>query len=136
MVSFTIKKAKQYKPNSTSKAFNPAKYEKKQESTSKMGYGKDWQIYRFRFLHHNPNCYVCGKKAAVVDHIKVHRGDKLLFEATNNHMPLCKKDHDIITGKFDRNTVQDMEGKMNYINNKRELNGVEFGIKVLALYRK
>ena len=137
MSEFIPKKAKRYKPNENrNKSFTPEKYEPKQESTSKMGYGKDWQTYRFRFLHHNKQCYVCGGKSTVVDHIVAHKKNTELFEATNNHLPLCAKDHNVITGKFDRKVVQDLEGKMAWIKKRRELNGIDFPVKVLAQYRK
>lgn len=101
-----------------------------------MGYGGDWQKYRFRFLARNPWCYVCGQKATVVDHVIVHKGSKDLFESLTNHMPLCKKDHDFITGKFDRGDTQDLEGKLEWIKSQRENSGISIKIKPLSYYRK
>ncbi len=54
----------------------------------------------------NPFCIKChieGRitRATVVDHIKPHRGDQELFWDEYNWQPLCKKCHDIKTGRED-----------------------------------
>jgi 5-methylcytosine-specific restriction endonuclease McrA len=41
-------------------------------------------------------------KATVVDHIKPHRGDKILFWDQSNWQPLCKKCHDHKTKTEDK----------------------------------
>lgn len=130
-----MKKPKTYKPPSMT-IKSGRSFKKKQESARKKGYDRDWDRYRFRFLHHNPYCYICGKESKVVDHIKAHKGNTELFEATNNHMPLCTICHNTITGRFDRMSEQDIEGKINYINKMREYNGVTIKIKVVHNYRK
>lgn len=53
------------------------------------GYSSRWQKARKRFLARYPLCAECqqaGKltPATVVDHIKPHRGDKVLFWDENN----------------------------------------------------
>lgn len=42
------------------------------------------------------------KKATVVDHIKPHRGDKILFWDESNWQALCKQCHDRKTMTEDR----------------------------------
>ena len=63
------------------------------------GYGSRWQKARKQFLAGHPLCAECqraGKltSATVVDHIKPHRGDAVLFWEEKNWQPLCKKCHD------------------------------------------
>lgn len=105
-------------------------------SASKKGYDRNWQKYRFRFLHHNPYCYVCPNKATVVDHVVPHKGDKALFELLTNHIPLCKMHHDTITGKFDRHKTAKTEDKLSYLNELRKQNGISRKVKVLPQYIK
>lgn len=77
------------------------------ESASKRGYDSKWRKERNRYLKENPLCIHCkeeGKltRATVVDHIKPHRGDKVLFWDESNWQPLCKKCHDKKTMTEDR----------------------------------
>ena len=57
------------------------------KSSSGRGYNSKWQRARKRFLKEHPLCCKCeeeGKyvRATVVDHIKPHRGDPILFSLT------------------------------------------------------
>lgn len=126
------KKAKVYKrkPTGAKKFVN----KKTIRNSSKSGYDAIWQKYRFRFLHHNPKCYCCGERATIVDHIVAHKGNMELFKRLSNHMPLCKLDHDKITGLYDRNVIQDLSGKYIYINKRREETNTIVRIKVLPSY--
>ncbi len=60
-----------------------------------------WEAYRKRFLAINKECYACGRPATVVDHLKPHQGDVVLFKKTDNHIPLCITCHNTVTAKFD-----------------------------------
>lgn len=100
-----------------------------------MGYDSDWDKYRFRFLAVNPKCYVCGGKATVVDHFYAHKGDPIKFKDTSNHIPMCKLDHDTITGLFDRHEIPKTEEKFAYINNKRKEFDIQIKIKKIP-YKK
>ena len=76
-------------------------------SAKERGYDSRWQKARLRFLNLNPLCVRCkadGRyvKATVVDHIKPHRGDKVLFWDESNWQPLCKCCHDSKTMTEDR----------------------------------
>jgi 5-methylcytosine-specific restriction enzyme A len=71
-------------------------------------YGSRWQKARHLFLRAHPFCVMCKRQgriepAAVVDHIRPHRGDAGLFWDQGNWQPLCKSHHDA--------TKQRMEGK-------------------------
>ena len=68
------------------------------------GYGRKWQRARKYYLARHPLCVECTKEdrvraATVVDHIIPHRGDRKLFWDVSNWQPLCKRHHDIKTGR-------------------------------------
>lgn len=104
------------------------------ESGRAKGYDRDWELYRWRFLHHNPSCYICGRKAGVVDHILAHKGDMNIFKNLKNHMPVCTEDHNFLTGKFDRKSPPDTDGKIKWIAKRRDELNVKIKIKVLTVY--
>lgn len=67
-------------------------------SSHARGYGYRWQKARALFLADNPLCVICAKAgltalAGVVDHIKPHKGDPVLFWDARNWQPLCKTCH-------------------------------------------
>ena len=71
------------------------------------GYSSRWQKARKQFLAKHPLCTECQRSgkltpATVVDHIKPHRGDKVLFWDESNWQPLCKKCHDRKTRMLDQ----------------------------------
>jgi len=71
------------------------------------GYDNRWRTARNRFLKANPLCVRCKEKskltkATIVDHIKPHRGDKILFWDESNWQALCKRCHDKKTMTEDR----------------------------------
>ena len=77
------------------------------KSASGRGYNSKWQRARKRFLKEHPLCCKCeeeGKyvRATIVDHIKPHRGDPILFWDEENWQPLCKHHHDVKTMTEDR----------------------------------
>lgn len=81
-------------------------YDQYRESATKRGYNAKWRRERLRFLREHPLCKHCmdvGKivAASVVDHIKPHKGDKVLFWDKDNWQPLCKQHHDIKTATED-----------------------------------
>lgn len=60
---------------------------------------KAWQTLRKHQLRKEPLCRYCAdrglvKSAGVVDHIKPHRGDEVLFFDEGNLQSLCKSCHD------------------------------------------
>jgi len=76
-------------------------------SANERGYSSRWQKVRSQFLKANPLCKECQSQgkltpATVVDHIKPHRGDKVLFWDESNWQPLCKKCHDKKTRSLDQ----------------------------------
>ena len=77
-------------------------------SAAERGYGKRWQRVSRLFLQEHPFCVECLKetpprytKATVVDHIVPHRGDPKVFWDKSGWQPLCKRHHDIKTGRED-----------------------------------
>nr|WP_253201799.1 HNH endonuclease signature motif containing protein [Clostridium sp. DSM 17811] len=80
---------------------------KNRANATGRGYDSRWRKARNRFLKVNPLCVRCkeqGKitKSNVVDHIKAHRGDKILFWDESNWQSLCKSCHDSKTMTEDR----------------------------------
>ena len=77
-------------------------------SSSKRGYNRQWQKARARYLKAHPLCVQCLKEghavtATVVDHIRPHRGDPVLFWDEKNWQSLCKPRHDKKTWNEDNN---------------------------------
>lgn len=97
-------------------------------------YDEKWNKYRAKFLAENPRCYSCGTKATVVDHLHTHKGDYQLFIKRDNHIPLCAKCHNTITGLFDRGPVQRLTEKLLWIARNRSRNELSFKVKVLPSY--
>jgi 5-methylcytosine-specific restriction protein A len=97
-------------PNLTQTACCPEHQSKEHQSrpnANTRGYNSQWQKARKQFLRLNPLCRDCQRNgklnpATVVDHIKPHRGDKVLFWDESNWQPLCKQCHDKKTGSYDR----------------------------------
>ncbi|MFG1452780.1 HNH endonuclease signature motif containing protein [Xanthobacter sp. V2C-8] len=68
-------------------------------SARKRGYDSRWDKARKSYLSSHPLCVMCEREgrvtaATVVDHIKPHRGDQVLFWDAGNWQPLCKPHHD------------------------------------------
>ncbi|GEM_PF-1822118 len=72
------------KPTDRERATRPTGYER--------GYGHDWNKYRIWYLRHNPFCALCGRLAALVDHIRPMRFGGSRMD-TKNHQPLCRDCH-------------------------------------------
>lgn len=80
--------------------------DKKRGSSCKRGYGRAWQRYRLGYLANHPLCVGCESRgrivpATVVDHIKPHKGDMILFWDESNHQAMCKRCHDKKTASKD-----------------------------------
>lgn len=66
-----------------------------------------WKRLRRSQLRKDPLCCYCKreghiKAANVVDHIKAHRGDPLLFWKETNLQSLCKRHHDSDKQRFEK----------------------------------
>lgn len=68
--------------------------DQRRESSTKRGYGYQWQKARKAFLAVNSVCVTCRAQAAtVVDHIRRHNGDQTLFWDQLNWQALCATCH-------------------------------------------
>lgn len=81
-------------------------YDLNRESAAKRGYNSQWRKARTGWLRKHPLCAACEVKgiltaASEVDHIKPHRGDKLLFWDRLNWQSLCKPCHSAKTVRED-----------------------------------
>lgn len=75
-----------------------AQQEKKRESASARGYSSQWRKARLGYLAKYPLCTICNENGRVtagnvVDHIKPHLGDKVLFWDSDNWQTLCPSCH-------------------------------------------
>lgn len=81
-------------------------YDKQRGTASERGYGARWQRARAWYLKQYPLCAECQRQrkvvaATVVDHIRPHRGDRVLFWDEANWQSLCEQCHNIKTAKED-----------------------------------
>lgn len=122
-----MKKTKTFNPNrpKAGREFNGRAHIDELYKTSQ------WINYSKRYLKINPRCYACGKPSEVVDHIKVHKGDKLLFEKADNMIPLCHKCHNTATALFDRHPIQKLFDKYNWLSRSRKNNMIDFKVMVV-----
>lgn len=86
----------------------------KQGSTAR-GYDYKWQQAREGWLRKHPLCEMCLAEtpsrvtaATLIDHIIPHRGDKVLFWASDtNWQSLCRQHHDVKTAQEDGKTLRE-----------------------------
>jgi 5-methylcytosine-specific restriction endonuclease McrA len=105
----------------------------KRFSKPRMYDSSDWVSYSRKFLAQNPLCYACGQSARITDHLESAKGRKEVFWKEANYIPLCKNCHAIITNKFDRKETADIQGKLEWLNNKRLETGTTVRVKVVPL---
>jgi 5-methylcytosine-specific restriction protein A len=74
-------------------AARKARFDKRRPCAAARGYDRDWQEASKRFLREHRFCRRCGKAAALVDHIRPHRGDQALFWERTNWQALCGPCH-------------------------------------------
>lgn len=126
---------KKYKPKRNKHAKQFKLHSSKRETRQERGYTKEWYKYRFRFIHHNPRCYVCGSNDRInVDHIIPWKVDpEKLFWDIYNFLPLCHCCHSSVTGLFDRYDEPNTKEKVEWIKKQRELNKIEIKVKVVPI---
>lgn len=76
------------------------------EKTAARGYGARWQRARLQFLAQHPLCRECQSQgrvtvATVVDHVRPHKGDQVLFWDRLNWAPACAPCHNRKTAACD-----------------------------------
>ena len=82
------------------------------KSARERGYDSRWRKARAQYLAAHPLCAVCSAQgvttaAAVVDHIRPHRGDMGLFWDRLNWQPLCRRCHDVWKQSAERQARDD-----------------------------
>ena len=115
--------------------FSPKRNLNKEFKKKRLYDDSSWSEYRNKFLAANPNCYACGQRARIVDHVISHKGDENKFWAETNMIPLCKECHDYITGKFDQFSVPKTEDKMKWIAAKRLQTETTLRVKIVVRHR-
>jgi 5-methylcytosine-specific restriction endonuclease McrA len=78
-----------------------------------------WKRARVVFLKANPICKFCAElgdvtPATVVDHVTPHRGSARLFWDQRNWQALCKRCHDSVKQKIERNGYSNTIGADGY----------------------
>lgn len=76
-------------------------------SAHERGYDSRWQAVSAGHLRKRPLCVCCAANgrttaATLVDHIVPHRGDKVLFWASDNRQGLCANCHSRIKSRLER----------------------------------
>ena len=118
-----------YKPRhlrQPTKSFQPRAINLERDRDQKLHKTAEWTHFRSKFLNENPECYCCGEVSKVVDHIEPSKGRLDVFERTGNHIALCTRHHNTITGKFDARFCVggDLAPKLNWIAHERVRNEV------------
>ncbi|MBD3834017.1 MAG: HNH endonuclease [Brevundimonas sp.] len=80
-------------------------YDARRPTARQRGYDSAWNKARATFLTAHPRCAMCEQPAAVVDHIKPHRGDRKLFWERSNWQPLCQHHHSSTKQRMERADV-------------------------------
>ncbi|WP_347342736.1 HNH endonuclease signature motif containing protein [Shinella zoogloeoides] len=70
-----------------------ARHDAQRPTARERGYDSKWDKERAVYLKAYPNCAMCGRPAALVDHKTPHKGDKRLFWSRSNWQPLCTPCH-------------------------------------------
>ncbi len=111
-----MKKPKRFKPpGARSREERAQEYDDRRGSASERGYTWEWAKARADFLVANPLCVRClarglTVRATVVDHIKPHKGDPVLFWDRSNWQSLCGPDHSAWKQRVERGTLPPWEG--------------------------
>lgn len=114
---------KQFKPPfkkaGTIKTFDPTR-----ERDQKMHWTPEWKSFSHKYLRLNPECYICGEKSEVTDHIEPSKGRIEVFERDGNFLPLCGVCHNTVTAKFDMRfrIGSNNFAKIKWMNEERDRN--------------
>ena len=124
-----MERPKRYRPNKVQGArrFDMAK------SRNDLYKTKEWNIFRFRFLHHNPKCYVCPMDSEHVDHMVPTRSDRDGFFKKGNHVPLCHSCHSTVTQLFDLFDPPRTNDKILWMQGQRKIHGIVRAIRVIEV---
>ncbi len=82
------------------------RHDRQRPTARQRGYSREWQKARAAFLLEHPHCIRCFRAATVVDHIKPHRGDDVLFWDRTNWQPLCAGCHNRHKQREERGQAQ------------------------------
>lgn len=121
-------KRKIYRPRHarTTGTFNPRRFDPVGDADYKLHVSREWLRFSKKFLEHNPECYVCGGKSEVTDHIEPSKGRKEVFERDLNFLAMCVVCHNTVTAKFDMKYKpgDDLKPKLEWLNSERARNQI------------
>lgn len=127
---------KSYKPKRNKNAKKFELHSNKRETRQERGYGKEWFAFRGRFLKQNKKCYACGSRENLhVDHLLNRKYYPDYAEEPTNFIPLCISCHSIVTGKFEKGKP-DLEGKRDWLKNKRLETGTQVVVKIVPYFKR
>lgn len=121
---------KTYKPRhlrtGTNASFHPRKFDPTGDADRKLHESDKWRNFSIRFREVNPECYVCGGKSEVTDHVEPSKGRREAFERTANHIALCSVCHNTVTAKFDMKwrPGESTTPKITWLNEERARNEI------------
>lgn len=117
-----------FKPSfkKASETFKPKTFDPVREKDQALHKTEEWKKFSRRYLEANPECYACGERSEVSDHLEPSKGRKEVFERDGNFIPLCRMCHNTVTAKID---VRFRIGSSNYtkikwLNDNRSKNQV------------
>lgn len=113
-------------PAGAAKPFQPRELNLSRDRDQSLHKTAEWVKFRARFIELNKECYSCGERTEVVDHLEPSKGRQDVFERTGNHIPLCGRCHNTVTGKFDYKYSPggDLTPKIQWLNTERAKNEV------------
>lgn len=86
-----------------------------------------WESFSARYLAVNPECYACGARSQVTDHLEPSKGREDVFTREGNFIPLCISCHNTVTRKFDSTFVVGRDSahpKVRWLNEMRTKNEI------------
>lgn len=91
------------KPRAARERDRKADHDRTRPNSGARLYGAEWRKASADFKALHPICCTpgCGKPTKMVDHIKPHRGDLVLFWDRSNWQPFCWRCHSRKTAKHD-----------------------------------
>lgn len=121
--------SKIFKPSfkKNSSGFKPKTFDPVRERDQRLHKSEEWKHFSRKYLEINKECYVCGEKSQVTDHIRASKGSEEWFWKEGNFLPLCTVCHNTVTGRFDYKTSgseEDVTRKVKWMNIERDRNQI------------
>ncbi len=93
-----------------------ARFDAKRPSARQRGYTAEWQRESKAYLAAHPVCIRCGAPAALVDHIRPHKGNPDLFWDKANWQPLCTPCHNSAKQAEERRMIPNRQKEWRWLS--------------------